>query len=187
MDDHKLSLIVPAFNEERTIEAVLDRIFRFLPDVHEVLVIDDGSVDRTPELSHEYANQDKRVKLFRHKTNLGKTAALRTGLAACTGSIVVVQDAERGPELPRVYQRIAGANEANAESHLATHQPIGERVTLSRSLMARGNLFARLSGFSRTRRREFGRLTPTLNPGNCSLDRLHRADSNCARHHEAFS
>ena len=94
MDDHKLSLIVPAFNEEGTIEIVLNRIFRFLPDVHEVLVIDDGSVDRTPELSHEYANQDKRVKLFRHKTNLGKTAALRTGLAACTGSIVVVQDAD---------------------------------------------------------------------------------------------
>ena len=94
MDNHKLSLIVPVFNEERTIEIVLNRIFRFLPDVHEVLVIDDGSVDRTPELSHEYANQDKRVKLFRHKTNLGKTAALRTGLAACTGSIVVVQDAD---------------------------------------------------------------------------------------------
>src|ERR1700686_2073592 len=103
MDDHKLSLIVPAFNEERTIETVLNRIFRFLPDVHEVLVIDDGSVDRTPELSHEYANQDKRVKLFRHKTNLGKTAALRTGLAGCTGSIVVVQggDLEYDPrEIP---------------------------------------------------------------------------------------
>ena len=94
MDDHKLSLIVPAFNEEGTMETVLNRIFRFLPDVHEVLVIDDASADRTPELSHEYANRDKRVKLFRHKTNLGKTAALRTGLAACTGSIVVVQDAD---------------------------------------------------------------------------------------------
>ena len=94
MDDHLLSLIVPAFNEERTIERVLNRIFEFLPDVHEVLVIDDASVDRTPELSYEYANRDKRVKLFRHKTNLGKTAALQTGFAACTGSIVVVQDAD---------------------------------------------------------------------------------------------
>jgi glycosyltransferase involved in cell wall biosynthesis len=94
MDDHLLSLIVPAFNEERTIETVLDRIFRFLPDVHEVLVIDDASVDCTPELSHAYSERDKRVKLFRHKTNLGKTAALRTGFAACTGSIVVVQDAD---------------------------------------------------------------------------------------------
>ena len=48
MDNHLLSLIVPAFNEERTIESVLNLIFLFLPDVHEVLVIDDASVDRTP-------------------------------------------------------------------------------------------------------------------------------------------
>jgi glycosyltransferase involved in cell wall biosynthesis len=94
MDDHKLTLIVPAFNEERTIETVLNRIFQFLPDVHEVLVIDDASVDRTPEVCHEYVVRDERVKLYRHKTNLGKTAALRTGFAACSGSIVVVQDAD---------------------------------------------------------------------------------------------
>ena len=43
MDDNLLSLIVPAFNEARTIEAVLDRVFKYLPDVHEVLVIDDAS------------------------------------------------------------------------------------------------------------------------------------------------
>src|ERR1700737_1359204 len=92
--DYLLSLVVPAFNEERTIETVLDRIFEFLPDVHEVLVIDDASVDRTPEVCREYSNRDQRVKLFRHKTNQGKTAALRTGFAACTGSIVIVQDAD---------------------------------------------------------------------------------------------
>jgi glycosyltransferase involved in cell wall biosynthesis len=94
MDEHLLSLVVPAFNEERTIETVLNRIFEFLPEVHEVLVVDDASIDRTPELSHAYGERDKRVKLFRHKTNLGKTAALQTGFAACTGSIVVVQDAD---------------------------------------------------------------------------------------------
>jgi glycosyltransferase involved in cell wall biosynthesis len=94
VNDHLVSLIVPAFNEERTIETVLDRIFEFLPDVHEILVIDDASVDRTPEVCHEYASRDQRVKLFRHKTNQGKTAALRTGFAACTGSIVIVQDAD---------------------------------------------------------------------------------------------
>jgi glycosyltransferase involved in cell wall biosynthesis len=49
---------VPAFNEERTIKTVLDRIFQFLPEVHEVLVIDDASVDRTPELSHAYGERD---------------------------------------------------------------------------------------------------------------------------------
>ena len=94
MDEYALSLIVPAYNEERTIEAVLDRVFEFLPDVHEVLVIDDASVDRTPEVSYAYTLREPRVKLYRHKTNLGKTAALQTGFAACSGTIVVVQDAD---------------------------------------------------------------------------------------------
>src|SRR5215471_17928794 len=94
MDNHLLSLIVPAFNEERTIETVLDQIFESLPDVHEVVVVDDASDDATPEICHAYSIQENRVKLYRHKTNQGKTSALITGFAACTGSIVVVQDAD---------------------------------------------------------------------------------------------
>jgi glycosyltransferase involved in cell wall biosynthesis len=115
MDDHKLSLIVPAFNEERTIESVLNRIFEFVPDVHEVLVIDDASVDRTPELSHEYGKREKRVKLFRHKTNLGKTAALQTGFAACTGSIAVVQDADLEYDPREISDLIAPIKEGAAD------------------------------------------------------------------------
>src|ERR1700726_4060314 len=115
MDDHKLSIIVPAFNEERTIETVLNRIFQFLPDVYEVLVIDDASIDRTPELSHEYGNRDQRVKLFRHKTNLGKTAALQTGFAGCTGSIVVVQDADLEYDPREIPDLIAPIKEGVAD------------------------------------------------------------------------
>src|SRR6201993_598601 len=115
MDEHLLSLIVPAFNEERTIESVLKRIFEFLPDVHEVLVIDDASVDRTPEISHEYSKREKRVKLLRHKTNLGKTAALQTGFAACTGSIVVVQDADLEYDPREIPELIAPIKEGAAD------------------------------------------------------------------------
>src|ERR1700693_3764317 len=115
MDDHRLSIIVPVFNEERTIETVLNRIFQFLPDVYEVLVIDDASIDRTPELSHEYGNRDKRVKLFRHKKNLGKTAALQTGFAACTGTIVVVQDADLEYNPREIADLIAPIKEGNAD------------------------------------------------------------------------
>jgi glycosyltransferase involved in cell wall biosynthesis len=115
MDNHKLSLIVPAFNEERTIQTVLNRIFEFLPDVHEVIVVDDASVDRTPELSHDYGDRDKRVKLFRHKTNRGKTAALETGFAACTGSIVVVQDADLEYDPREIPDLIAPIKEGAAD------------------------------------------------------------------------
>jgi glycosyltransferase involved in cell wall biosynthesis len=115
MEDHLLSLIIPAFNEERTIESVLDRVFEFLPDVHEVIVVDDASVDRTPELSHAYALRDPRVKLLRHKTNLGKTAALQTGFAACTGTIVVVQDADLEYNPREIADLIAPIREGSAD------------------------------------------------------------------------
>jgi glycosyltransferase involved in cell wall biosynthesis len=115
MDEHSLSLIVPAYNEERTIEAVLDRVFEFLPDVHEIIVVDDASVDRTPEVSHAYTLRDPRVKLFRHKTNLGKTAALQTGFAACTGTIVVVQDADLEYNPREIADLIAPIREGSAD------------------------------------------------------------------------
>ena len=94
MKDHLLSLIVPAFNEERTIKILLDRIFESLPEVHEVVVVDDASADSTLELCHAYSLHEPRVKLLRHKMNQGKTSALITGFAACTGTIVIVQDAD---------------------------------------------------------------------------------------------
>jgi glycosyltransferase involved in cell wall biosynthesis len=113
--NHQVSLIVPAFNEERTIENVLDRIFEFLPDVHEVLVIDDASTDNTPELCHEYGSREPRVVLLRHRTNQGKTAALRTGFAACTGSIVVVQDADLEYDPREISDLIAPIKEEVAD------------------------------------------------------------------------
>jgi glycosyltransferase involved in cell wall biosynthesis len=94
MDNHLLSLVVPAYNEEGTIKTVLDRIFEFVPEVHEVVVVDDASTDATLDVCYAYSADEPRVKLLRHKTNQGKTAALITGFAACTGTIVVVQDAD---------------------------------------------------------------------------------------------
>ena len=94
MDNHLLSLVVPAYNEEKTIRTVLDRIFEFIPEVHEVVVVDDSSTDATLDVCYAYSIDEPRVKLLRHKVNQGKTAALTTGFAACTGTIVVVQDAD---------------------------------------------------------------------------------------------
>jgi len=115
MDVYQLSLIVPAFNEEKTIETVLNRIFEFIPDVHEVIVVDDASADRTPDVCHEYGVRQPRVKLLRHKTNLGKTAALQTGFAAVTGTIVVVQDADLEYDPREITHLIAPIKEGNAD------------------------------------------------------------------------
>jgi glycosyltransferase involved in cell wall biosynthesis len=115
MEKHQLSLIVPAFNEEKTIETVLNRIFQYLPDVYEVVVVDDASEDRTPEVCHEYGTREPRVKLFRHKINRGKTAAVQTGFAAASGSIVVVQDADLEYDPREIPDLIAPIKEGAAD------------------------------------------------------------------------
>jgi glycosyltransferase involved in cell wall biosynthesis len=89
-----LTVVIPVFNEGSTIKQVLDRIFEYVQDLHEIIVVDDGSKDDTASICEEYAGGEKRVRLIRHSSNRGKTAALRTGFAECSGTIVIVQDAD---------------------------------------------------------------------------------------------
>src|SRR5581483_7166043 len=103
-----LSVIVPAYNEERTIAKVLKQLL-LLEAVQEVIVIDDCSRDRTAEVVQELAGLDSRIVLLRHARNQGKTAGLKTGFAAARGEIIIVQDAdlEYDPsEIPAVIQPI---------------------------------------------------------------------------------
>jgi len=86
-----LALVMPVFNEEGTVRAALDRVLR-QPFVAEVIVVDDASTDRTPEL---LANiEDERVCVVRHHSNRGKGAALRTGFTLATAEYVGIQDAD---------------------------------------------------------------------------------------------
>lgn len=90
----KLSIVIPAFNEAATIHRVLDRISESVGHFHEIIVVDDASSDDTAAHVEKRVGLDPRIRLLRHAQNSGKTAALRTGFAAVTGDIVVVQDAD---------------------------------------------------------------------------------------------
>ena len=89
-----LSIIIPVFNEEKTILAVLDSLRKNVPDAYEFIVVDDGSKDRTAELVEALASEEPKLRLIRQSPNKGKTEALKTGFAASTGDIVIVQDAD---------------------------------------------------------------------------------------------
>jgi glycosyltransferase involved in cell wall biosynthesis len=115
MQKHTLSLIVPAYNEEKTITNILQRIFDFVPDAQEVIIVDDASTDCTPEAAHQFQLTEPRVKLYRHKINQGKSAALRTGFAAARGSIVVVQDADLEYDPRDIPELIAPIQEDRAD------------------------------------------------------------------------
>ena len=86
-----LSVIVPVFNEAATVRELLRRV-RASPVPKEIVVVDDGSDDGTREILAAETGDDLRVIL--HDRNRGKGAALRTGFAAATGDVIVVQDAD---------------------------------------------------------------------------------------------
>jgi glycosyltransferase involved in cell wall biosynthesis len=88
-----LSVVVPAYNEEATLGAVVEKLLR-VPRLLEVVVVDDCSNDRTHEIAQALAVRHTQVRVARHERNQGKTEALRTGFRLTRGEIVIIQDAD---------------------------------------------------------------------------------------------
>jgi len=89
----KLSIIIPCYNEKSTIREVIDAVLAAPYDDKEIIIVDDCSEDGTKEVLLEEMDSLVHQILF-HKVNQGKGAALRTGIQAATGDIVLIQDAD---------------------------------------------------------------------------------------------
>ena len=93
----KLSVLIPVYNEEKTIDLILAKVLELerspLIDELEVIAVDDCSKDNSLNILNKYADSG-RVRLFRHEKNQGKGAAVRTAVANSTGDYVVFQDAD---------------------------------------------------------------------------------------------
>jgi glycosyltransferase involved in cell wall biosynthesis len=92
--DARLSVLMPAYNEEKTIENILTRVLALGPLVKEVVVVDDGSKDQTAAAVQAVAARDPRVRFFQQPKNMGKTAAIREALGKCDGDVIIIQDAD---------------------------------------------------------------------------------------------
>jgi glycosyltransferase involved in cell wall biosynthesis len=87
-----LSVVMPVYNEEATLRAIVDRV-RSVPVEKELILVDDGSRDDSRRILQELAGLDG-VRVLLHERNRGKGAALRTGFEAARGDVVLVQDAD---------------------------------------------------------------------------------------------
>jgi glycosyltransferase involved in cell wall biosynthesis len=90
-----ITIIVAAYNERRTVRAVIDRLLSIdLPVAREILIVDDGSTDGTREVLAAAIREDLPITVLRAERNVGKGSAIRRGLAHARGTIVAIQDAD---------------------------------------------------------------------------------------------
>ncbi len=137
-----LSVVIPAFNEERRIEHALGALARSALDLNigEVVVVDDGSADRTAEVVTRVArsNDAPPIRLIQHAQNRGKGAALRTGLLEASGDLVGFIDADlsvapatfahASREFGEGYDIVIGNREAATDGARREGQPLLRRA-----------------------------------------------------------
>ncbi len=95
-----VSVIIPVYNEEDSVQEIINKV-QSVPVEKEIIVVDDGSSDRTPHLLRTISG----IKLITHKRNQGKGAAIRTALLHATGDVVIIQDADLEYD-PNEYGRL---------------------------------------------------------------------------------
>jgi glycosyltransferase involved in cell wall biosynthesis len=89
----KLSVVMPVYNEERTLEEIVRRVLA-QPFDKEVLLVDDGSKDRSRAIMAELSARHPEIRCIHHEVNKGKGGALSTGFREVRGDVVVIQDAD---------------------------------------------------------------------------------------------
>lgn len=91
----KLSIIIPVYNEEKTIAQVLHRLRAIKLNTEcEIIVVDDGSTDATWSTINKQLTTNNKLKILQHKKNMGKGAAVNTGIKQASGDYIIIQDAD---------------------------------------------------------------------------------------------
>ncbi len=111
----KLSIIVPVFNEEKTLSAILDRLMALDID-KQIIVVDDASNDGSASLLKEITATQGGLTVFSHAVNQGKGAAILTGLEAAEGEYTIIQDADLEYNPEDIVKMLATAERHQADA-----------------------------------------------------------------------
>lgn len=112
----KLSIIIPVFNEEKTITVILDSLKKVKFSLKtEVIIVDDGSKDFSVKIIKDYIKRDKNKYILIQKENGGKGSALRAGFEKATGEAVIIQDADLEYTPEEINSLIKELNKGDAD------------------------------------------------------------------------
>jgi dolichyl-phosphate beta-glucosyltransferase len=145
-----LSVVIPAYNEEQRLQSSLERVVAYLdaqPYSSEVLVVDDGSTDKTATIARNYAGEHATVRILRYIPNRGKGHAVRIGMSEADGKLMLLCDADLStpiedlekllPFIDEGYDVVIGSR-ALPDSDLRVHQPwLRERLGRTFNLLVR--------------------------------------------------
>ncbi|MFN4128761.1 MAG: glycosyltransferase family 2 protein [Paracoccaceae bacterium] len=139
-DSPSVSVVLPLRNEQHAIAALVEEIVRVLSDMpFEILLVDDGSTDRTRETCLSLAAADARIRVLCHDTSAGQSAALHSGVLAAAAPIIATMDGDgqNPPEnLPRLIAPLIDPD-APTRPALVAGQRVGRKDTWSKRMASR--------------------------------------------------
>ncbi len=103
----ELSIIIPAYNEESRLPGTLESVSRFLQEhgkSYEIVVVDDGSHDATADVVQNYCANHSEVRLVSYQPNRGKGFAVRTGMLAARGDLLLMNDADGSSPIEEIVR-----------------------------------------------------------------------------------
>jgi len=89
-----ITVIIPCFNEEKTIEIIVEKVQKYKNHPLEIIIVDDCSIDSTALIIQKIVDIYPNIKTFRHNINQGKGAAVCTGIKHAIGDVIIIQDAD---------------------------------------------------------------------------------------------